>query len=105
MTTAYIDLPFMDRWREAMLGGMKICTCRREPHGKSGDRFQAFGATFELTDVQACRLGDVANHHYADEGVRSPQEYIEVWTKLHRKTGFRPKQRVYLHYFRLVAAA
>jgi len=40
-----------------------------------------------------------SQNYYLDEGAKSPEEFIEVWNKLHPK-GFDPDQVVYFHKFR-----
>ena len=92
-------VPFNGWSQERLLLGSKTATSRTKQYGTIGDTFQAGDKSFELTDVSRKNLWDIAQNYYLDEGAKSPEEFIEVWNKLHPK-GFDPEQVVYFHKFR-----
>ena len=85
-----------------MMHGDKTCTSRNKRYGQAGDRFEAFGHTFELTKVERMRLKDVRDMLYKQEGCQSPKEFYDIWVKLHPRKGFIAEQLVWVHYFRKV---
>ncbi len=44
-------IPFLPEWKELMFSGRKTHTCRSKKYGEAGERFEIFGATFELVSV------------------------------------------------------
>lgn len=98
-----VKIPFKQQFRESMLRGKKIMTSRTKRVAKPNDTFEAFGATFQISDVGRMTLETVAYAFYDDEGCKTPQDFIEIWEKIHPRKGFVPSQWVYVHYFRRVA--
>ena len=96
----WINIPFLRRWKQPMLDGVKTHTCRSEAYGQPGDRFSAFGAVFELVAVWQTTLEDVAANYYRQEGCESPQEYVGVWNEIHPRRRFVPTDTKWLHHFR-----
>lgn len=96
-----VKVPFMPQFRDALLDGKKLMTCRTKPLGKKGDTFEAFGEEFVIELVRKITLKEVAKH-YRLEGLRSPEEFEQLWAKLHPRKGFVPDQEVYAHRIRLV---
>lgn len=96
-----INIPFKPFFREPILSGTKRYTSRTRIMGKPGDRFLAFGATFELLSVEDCDLYSVALL-WKEEGCRSREHFIEVWNEIHPRKPFNPINRVYLHHFKKV---
>lgn len=94
-----LEIPFMERFREAMLDSRKTVTSRTKQYGKRGDQFEAFGAPFVILDVMRMPLWEVRDKWFKWEGVDSPEEFERVWAEIHPKKGFDPKQVVYLHRF------
>jgi len=94
-----INIPFMAMWKEKMIDGVKTCTSRTKRYGSVGDKFEAFGHTFELTKVERVHLENVCAVLYAREGCRNPQEFYDVWVRLHPRKGFVPGQVVWMHHF------
>ena len=97
-----IDIPFLAMWEDAMVAGVKTCTTRSKRYGKPGDRFVAFGRTFELVDVQKKCLGDVADGLWQQEGCHSPQEFRAVWSKIHPRRQYQYWDMRWVHFFKLV---
>ena len=97
-----IKLPFKEDFKERMLSGRKTCTSRNKIYGKAGDTFEAFGATFEITDVERHSLRTVAWRFYYDEGFSSPEEFTVCWKKIHPRKGFIASQLVWVHWFRIL---
>lgn len=99
-TWNWLDVKFLPAWKEQMLGGKKTCTCRYRMLGQVGDRFQQYGAVFELTQIEQMTLIEVRDQFYKEEGVLSPDEFFDVWMKIYRR--WDPLKLVYLHYFKRV---
>jgi uncharacterized protein YqfB (UPF0267 family) len=99
-----VVISFLERFRESMLNSIKTLTSRTKRMGKEGDTFEAFGATFQLTDVRRITLFYVANHAYRQEGMQSKEEFIEVWKQIHPRKGYDPNQLVWVHQFKKIEA-
>ncbi len=92
-----VHIPFLPRFQEPLLSGVKTCTTRTSRLGLPGDEFVAFGAWFLIRSVEKVELGDVANNLFEQEGVSSSNDFITIWLELHRS--FIPTTRVWLHRF------
>jgi hypothetical protein len=99
-----IELPFLEMWEDAMLAGVKTCTTRSKRYGQAGDRFEAFGATFELLDVYRKTVGEVARGLWREEGCFSSEEFKTIWKRIHPRRGFQACDRKWVHRFRRVEA-
>ena len=95
-----VAIPFLAIFKEPMLAGTKTCTARTRKHGTPGDKFEAWGQTFELREVIVVFLATVRDQFYKFEGFTSPTDFVATWRKLHPIRGFDPEQAVYLHSFR-----
>lgn len=95
-----VRIPFFDRFRQSMLASVKTMTSRNKKYGSPGDIFKIFRATFQITKIEHLELGIIAKHYYKEEGVDSPEEFINIWKRLHPGRGWRPDQVVYLHQFK-----
>lgn len=98
-----VSIPFSPEFEPKMLGGEKVSTSRTKRYGQAGDRFEAFGAEFELTKVERQTLNFVAASLYKAEGCNSPVDFVYIWNHLHPRKGWAPKQRVWVHHFAVVA--
>lgn len=98
-----INLPFQPEFEASMLSGKKTVTTRTRRFGYPGDLFEAFGRVFVLTEVYPTFLDVVIALHYLEEGFNSPQEFIDLWDRLHRGVPYlkRPGRPVYFHRFSL----
>lgn len=94
-------IPFRSQFREAMLTGVKTCTARSKRMAEPGDRFQAFGAWFEVTSVTEEVLAYVADC-WRSEGCDSREHFIEVWNTIHHRKPYRSDTLVFLHRFKRV---
>jgi len=94
-----VHIPFLPRFQEPLLSGVKTCTTRTRRVGNPGDEFVAFGVWFRILSVEKVELGNVADHLYIEEGVSSPNDFISIWLELHR-SGYSPKTEVWLHRFK-----
>lgn len=102
-----IEMKFNQNNKKAVLEGRKRCTSRFEPKGVAGDTFCVGEKLFELINVTALRLGDVANDLYRDEGFESPEEFIRAWNEIYctwKRKVYSPDKIVITHYFREVKA-
>ncbi|MBA7633681.1 hypothetical protein ES703_41252 [subsurface metagenome] len=97
-----INIPFLASFKEPMLSGSKTTTARTKKYGWPGDKFEAWGETFELREVIRVFLSTVRDQFYQFEGFANPHDFVTAWTKLHPIKGFDPTQAVYLHSFRKV---
>lgn len=97
-----VKIPFMDEFKDVLLDGTKTWTSRTRRYGKAGDTFRAFGHEFEIVKVEKRVLWDVANH-FKEEGCKSAEHFKDVWRKLHRRKGWTPEKRVYVHIFRRIS--
>lgn len=100
-----VKIPFKEQFRQAMLSGRKTMTSRTKRYGEVEDTFDAFGATFQITDVMRCSLMLVANEYYLDEGCDSSEDFVKIWEKIHPRRGFDPNQGVYVHTFEKMEAS
>ena len=96
-----VDIPFKARFSLPMLRGEKTWTSRTRRYGKPGDTFEAFDNEFIIDKIERRTLWDVADH-WKQEGCYSRQDFIDLWKNLHRKKGYLPGQRVYVHIFRRI---
>ena len=96
---AVVVIPFQEQFREAMLAGRKTCTSRTKLYGRAGDTFEAFEATFKLTETHQCPLDFVTVMLFQHEGLRSPEEFKTVWCRLHPRKGWIPDLLVWVHHF------
>jgi hypothetical protein len=97
-----ISIPFRDDMSKAIIMGNKTATSRNKRYGKPGDIFEVEGFYFELIRVSHQYLDDVARSHWAQEGVSSEQEFIELWKEIHPRTGWEPDKPVWFHEFRRI---
>lgn len=107
MDNREVKLPFQPEFKEPMLSGKKTATTRTTRFGQPGDRFQAFGRTFILTEVYRTVLYNIVFNHYEEEGFTYPQAFIECWNKIHRRVSYtqRPARLVYFHRFTITQKA
>lgn len=93
-----VYLPFKSQFRDALLTGQKIMTCRPARMACVGDHFHAFGSRFNVLAVMRVSLGYVARDCWQEEGCTSPETFITVWESLHPGE-FAPHQVVWAHIF------
>lgn len=96
-----VRIPFRPFFRKSLLDGVKTCTARTSRMGAGGDRFQAFGAWFELRSVTEETLHAVSDL-WRQEGCESREHFVSIWNSIHPKVGYIPHQVVYLHRFKKV---
>jgi hypothetical protein len=96
-----VNIPFRPFFREPMLKGEKVMTCRSKRMGHVGDTFASFGSTFRLTHVMRMRLGFVLSDCFEQEGCASYQELEKIWLDIHPLKGIDPEQIVWAHCFKL----
>ncbi len=93
------DLPFHDRFVDAIQSGRKTMTSRNSRYGKAGDILWTPAGFVRLLDVRKCEIETVAQEHYHEEGLDSPEEFREVWREIHPRKGWVPDQEIWLHEF------
>ena len=96
---ARTTIPFNGRFKDVMLNGQKIMTSRTKRYGEVGDKFEAFGSIFVITDQHKNNLGDIALNFFIEEGCSSSADFMDVWKNLHPKKGWDPEQLVWVHKF------
>jgi len=94
-----VNIPFKEQFREVMLSGDKTFTSRTKKMGSYNDTFDVFSATFRINDVCRMKLNTVAYAFYKEEGCKSPDDFINIWEKIHPRKGFDPEQWVFVHIF------
>ena len=95
-----VTIPFLGVFEDAMLKGYKIQTARTKRYGRLGDTFTAFGQKFVITRVFQYFLSTVAKYNYRIEGLDSPEQFQEIWKRLHPRKGYRPDDKVWVHVFK-----
>lgn len=96
-------LPFRDDMAEAIRAGRKTATSRTKKYGEVGDVLATKAGPVKLTRILGIQLREVALHFYNEEGFDSPAEFRAVWSEIHPRAGFRPEERVYVHFFELAS--
>jgi hypothetical protein len=74
-------------------------TARTKKYGERGDQFESFDVPFVILKVEKVSLREIADKHFKEEGVESPQAYEKKWAEIHPNKGFVPEQLVFLHTF------
>ena len=97
---SFVTIPFRPYFREPMLSGIKVMTCRTKKLGFPGDTFEAFSAMFVITHLMRMRLGYVISDCFVQEGCNSYQELEAIWLEIHPTKGIDPEQIVWAHCFR-----
>jgi len=95
-----VEIPFKSIWSGAMLSGDKVSTWRTRKHGEPGDRFPAFGATFELTQVIELPYATLLAECFTMEGCESPGALRRVFRQLWHGKEPQPERIGWLHVFR-----
>ena len=98
---SYFSMKFRPMFERPLLEGIKTCTSRTKRMGEPGDRFVAFGAEFEVLSVEEKRLWEVRSL-WKEEGCASAEQFEQIWTSIHPRTGYLPYQIVKLHTFKRV---
>lgn len=97
---------FLPEFHGRLASGRKTATARTVAWGKPGDTFTHAGMRFRLDWVQRLRVGQVAYLHFWEEGFDSPEGFINIWKRIHKREGYTPDRKVWLHSFtRLYAYA
>lgn len=99
LKTRMVDIPFSPEMRLATIEGRKLCTSRNKRYGGPGDHFTLDGSIYRILDVQVWKLKDVAAKLYRLEGFDTPQQFIDIWNKLHYMRGWEPDKEVFVHFF------
>lgn len=92
-------LPFRDDMAALIREGRKTATTRTKKYGEVGDVLATKAGPVRLTRVIGIQLREVARHFYLEEGFDSPSGFRAAWTEIHPRAGFRPEDRVYVHFF------
>lgn len=95
-----VEIKFRPMFKDVMLSGQKVMTCRAKKMGKPGDTFTIFDHTFAITHVFRVRLGHVVSDAFRQEGCGNSQELIEIWKGIHPVKGYDPEEIVWAHCFR-----
>lgn len=95
-----IEIKFDDRFKVPMQKGKKVATIRTEKKGNNGDTFEAFGKTYQFTNVFECHLKTIEAFLYPRCGFRTADEFVDFWTELYGK--YSPDEKGWMHYFEKV---
>lgn len=94
-----VKIPF-NMWSICKLNaGVKSATSRSKKYGDSGDIFDVDGIEYRIMFVSRLPLWFVAAYLYETEGCTTEDEFIAVWTTIHRLKGYEPDDIVYYHFF------
>jgi hypothetical protein len=93
-----VKIPFLYRFKEPMLAGVKTCTSRTRKMGEPGDTFDAWEAEWQINMIWKTPLS-IVRLLWKREGVESPEEFEIVWQQIHQRRGFRMNDLVYVHEF------
>jgi hypothetical protein len=88
--------------QERSLSGRKTGTSRNQKYGDTGDSFEIRGVLFEIIKTSRVTLEFVAKSKYREEGFNSPEEFINIWKKIHYKLGWTPDKLVWFHEYKRV---
>lgn len=94
-------LPFLPEFHEKVRDGRKTMTARSKTYGVAGDKLQGPGCVLVLEYVTKAPLGAVANEFHYLEGLDTPEDFIEVWNRIHPKKRYDPATMVWVHRFRV----
>lgn len=98
-------IPFLPMFLPKIDAGTKTRTWRSKPYGTKGEILEAPGGRrLELLEDPAkAEAWAVAAYHYKDEGCASPEEFLKILSRIHRKPQAELLNKVgFLHSFRLV---
>lgn len=95
----YLD--FLPRFHRDVAAGRKTATARLKVYGTEGDVVQSPVGPLVIQGVQEVPLHYVKDACWRQEGLSSPQEFVEVWKACYPARGYDPDDRVFLHRFRL----
>lgn len=97
------EIPFLPLFHAAIRAGEKTMTCRRTRYGKPGDILTVKGTPIRirLTNVEPVKLGLIAEHFYKQEGCETPQDFIDVWNRIHPRRRYWAGESVWWHTFHL----
>jgi uncharacterized protein YqfB (UPF0267 family) len=98
---ATIEIPFSNEMQEAVIQGRKICTTRKEAKGRAGDLFRVRGQLCRILSIQEIYLDVVSDVFFRCEGCESPDEFRDLWRRLHRGH-YSGQKRYYVHFFAIV---
>lgn len=97
----HIEIPFHPDMVRAIEEGRKCATTRSERYGEPGDTFALPGHDFQkyvLIDVFPAKLQGIRDNLYRLEGVDSPEEFEQLWRRLHRGNFLKNKD-YFIHFF------
>ena len=94
-----IEIPFNGWSQEKLLQGVKSATSRYRKYGDIGDTFIQSGKCYYINLVVKLPLWFIRNYLYETEGCKTPEEFENIWIKIHPKRGFRLDDMVWYHHF------
>lgn len=97
-----INIPFNLWSRQKLEDGVKSATTRRKRYGLPGDQFIVNDRAYELTAVKRVTLETVKNECWKVEGCNNADHFKKIWVEIHRRMGFIPHMRVWIHFFKEV---
>lgn len=97
-----VFLPFLPRFREPVLRGVKTITTRSKKYGEPGDVLRTPFGLVRLTRVERRTLAHVRDNLWREEGVTCPDEFELVWREIHSTRGFQPDDVRVVHHFEVI---
>ena len=83
----------------ATLAGQKTQQRRDGVYAYPGETFDLEGVTFEVTDLQRQRLGDMTDADVQAEGYPSLAMYKDLILRMHQGMAWNDDDLVWVHYF------
>jgi hypothetical protein len=99
------EMTFRPEAEAALREGRKIATTRRNPHGRKGDIFHAFGMTFRLDRVDPGSLAEAAGQYHHAEGHATVSDYLRWLAECYPEEIWTENRIVWVHLFHRVPDA
>ena len=91
-----IEIKFNDRFKAPLKKGTKVATIRTEKKGNVGDTFEAFGKTYQFTNVFECHLKTIEAFLYPRCGFKTADDFVTFWTELYGS--YNKNEKGWMHY-------
>lgn len=101
ITTSEGAPPFRQDMFMAMVERRKTATSRNSRYANGHYMYQQYGyeVIIELYSATRLRLEVIAQEHYLEEGVDSPQAFRDIWAEIHPRKGWRSLDKAWFHKF------
>jgi len=97
-----IDIPFNDWSKNKLIQCKKIATSRSKKYGEVGDFFEFQGDKYIIVMIKKLPLWFIADVLYDSEGADSPDEFRNVWAKIHYRKPVDERKEYFYHFFKRI---